>query len=358
MDTENMLKLASALFKLLPASVRIIPFITSPLSRGFRREGGEKRFLLKLVNERPAVTTEKEQYVDIGQAYDSSKTPELQSGAAHYFIDEFNRGGYEAVKNLHQMWEKKYDAVESTAISPQDNFVTRLRVNREGVNLDAIREMIKKGKKDEARLFIRVILDERKLKSARELADISTILLEISTPKDLDTDIMRLFNSVKDMEPAERLSVFESLINSNPKKSNEIFNKLKAHFGDSLLHGIKDISVYPAISSQIFKVDNYENLEKVNLILLKGTAIDAALFEKNLKFTLEKVRSLFPERSLDFILNLISNFAEHKKTIINHMKIDDIFPGPVRNRLSGSMRPFFLSQIDKVLRILKENPGS
>src|SRR4030043_859859 len=75
MKTESMVKLASKLYRLLPLSARIIPFITSPLSRDFLDTGGGKRFLLKMVPERPAYVPEKEQYIDIGQAYETSKTP-------------------------------------------------------------------------------------------------------------------------------------------------------------------------------------------------------------------------------------------------------------------------------------------
>lgn len=353
MKTESMVKLASKLYRLLPLSARIIPFITSPLSRDFLDTGGGKRFLLKMVPERPAYVPEKEQCIDIGQAYDTSKTPDLQSGAARYFVEAYNQSGDEGLSESHKKWEKIKNT-NSESASSEVNFVAAMSVNQGTVSLDKIKEMLAKGKKEDAKLYIRAFLDGQKLKNAGEFVEIFALLMEAGSSKVLDSDIERFINATKGIEPSERLTVFENLLNKYPRLSNELFARLKTNYGDSLLRGIKDMSLHPTISSRLFKVDNFDILERVSLGLLKGVVTDAALFEKNLKFTMDKVRSQFAERSFDFVRNLILNFPEYKNAIINQLQIDDIIPDSMKSSLPGSVKQFLLLQIDKILQVLKE----
>ena len=260
-----------------------------------------------------------------------------------------------AVKYYSGAW-RNLGTTNSDGITTKELLPANLsfRATSGTVSLDKIKEMLAKGKKEDAKLYIRAFLDGQKLKNAGEFVEIFALLMEAGSSKVLDSDIERFINATKGIEPSERLTVFENLLNKYPRLSNELFARLKTNYGDSLLRGIKDMSLHPTISSRLFKVDNFDILERVSLGLLKGVVTDAALFEKNLKFTMDKVRSQFAERSFDFVRNLILNFPEYKNAIINQLQIDDIIPDSMKSSLPGSVKQFLLLQIDKILQVLKE----
>jgi hypothetical protein len=354
-DTEYMFKLTCALFQLIHPSARIIPFITAPLSRLFRREGGGKKFLLKLVQEHPSSLLETEQYIDIGESSSTSSISTPQSKLAGLLVDEFSSQGDNGVKNLHEVLEKK-ETGNTEDVSVMELGITRLEVRKDRISLDTIKEMLKGGggEKERAKRYIRAMLDERKWKSVEELLEIFTLLVKDSSPKIVKQDIVRLINDTENLETTERLDIFEGIISSIPGLGDDLFTTVKEYYGGSLIMYIKDMVKYPEISSRMLKVDNYDSFETVSTAFLRGSATDESLFKGNLNYLMDKVRNQFAENSLDFIQFLVSKFPEQKHTIIKQLQIDDLVSTAVRARLSKDVKQIFITRAEKIFQLIKD----
>lgn len=351
-DTTQMTAWVSALCQLLPLSDRIVPFITAPLSRAFRREHGLERYRLKLVQENSSSLSGTEESIDIDQDYQAHIMIDQQSKSAHYLVNEFSHHGHEGVRTLHEMWEKGKD---SKALSAAEQFVTAYEVNREVVSLESVREMLKKGKKEkeEAKRYAIVMLDEHKWKNTGELVEIFTIIVESGTQQSIGEDIRRLIKSTQNIGPSERLDVCERIISSLPRIGNELFPKLKEHYGDAFLLNIKDLSNYPQISSRMLNIANYTSFESVSRQLLEGSVSDSGLFERNLRYITDIVRKQFGEQTLDFIQHILAIFPGYKTVIIQQLLKEDLLPPSVKSHLSKDVRQHLLVQAEKVIQVLK-----
>ncbi len=351
-DTEQMTRLVSALCQLMPPGARIVSFITAPLSRPFRREHSNERYRLKLVQERSLSLWGAEECIDIDQDYEAPLTATPESKSAHYFVDKFRRQGFEGVKTLHAIWEGR-KAKNSDSPSGARNFVTAVDVLMEIVSLDGVRQMWKRGEKQEAKRYARVIIDEHKWKNPQELAEIFTMLLEDSFPDFAESDILLLLHETQNLEPSERLNIYDTLIRNLPRTGDKLLSKLIGHYGASFFITIKDLSSYPTISSKLLDISDYDSFKSISEQVLRGALTDLDAFNENLRYIMGRARKQFGEQTLDLVQHLLADFPERKGDIIGQVQIEDMAPNSVISRLPRETRQRLLAIAEKALQILK-----
>ncbi|GEM_PF-7050043 len=349
-DTEQMTAWVSAMCQLLILSDRIVPFITAPLSRTFKREHNLERFTLKLVNEPSG-----EENINIDKDYPVQAMTTPEGKIAHHLVEQFRNQGYDQVKTMHTMWEKE-KTKESKASSAAENFVTALEVSRDAISIESIIAMSNKGKKakEDAKRSAIAILDQRKWKNIDELTELIGIIVEGSPQQSIGQEIQRLLNEkTQALEASERFGAYDRMINKFPRFGNELFSKLKEQYGVALIIEVKDLSKSPEIASRLLNLADYASFESVSKQILQGSVSDAGLFERNLRYVMDAGRKQFGRNALDFTLYLLTNFRDRKGMIIQQLQKEDLIYISPKSHLSKDDKNRLLEQAEKILQVLK-----
>ncbi len=351
-DTDKMLSFVSTLLQVLPPSARLVSFVTASPARDFRKEKGDI-FRLRLLTPRSPSLFHDVNEIDIDQRLEFRRAANPEDRSAHYLIGEFERQGEKGLQEVHQLWERvKGEAPD--LLSQAANFVATFEVKRGMVSLEALKVTSRKDTTQERKRYAMATLDEHAWRNPEDLVQIFTLLLEDRLPETMEPEIQRFMSEIRKLEPAEKLNLLNRIVSAFPPKiGNTLFPKLRQHYGASFLRDIKDLSLYPAISSRLLSGDNYDSFQSTSIQVLEGAGADSNVFDVNLRYIMDIGRKQFGEKILDFTQHILANFPGYKSVIVQQLQKEDLLPTSVKSHLSKDVRQHLLMQAEKILQVLK-----
>lgn len=351
-DTSKMLSFVSALFQLLPPSARLVSFVTASPTRDFRNEKGDLFKLRLLTPHSPSLFHEANE-IDIDQRLEFRMPATPEDKSAHYLIQEFERQGEKGLQEVHQLWERvKGEAPD--LLSQAENFVAAFEVKRGMVSLEALKVTSRKDATQERKRYAMSMLEEHAWRNPEDLVQIFTLLLGDRLPETMEPEIQRFMSEIRNLEPAQKLNLVNRIVSAfSPKIGNTLFPKLRQLYGVSFLRDIKDLSLYPAISSRLLSGDNYDSFQSTSIQVLEGAGADSSVFDVSLRYIMDIGRGQFGENTLDFTQRILENFPGYKSVIVQQLQKEDLLPLSVKSHLSKDMRQRLLEQAEKIMQVLK-----
>jgi len=352
LSTMQMLHQVSAVIQLLPQDARIVTFITAPLGRSFRQVRSDAAYNLKLVQNRSIAIAGTGEHIDLSQETETLPSSSLETRAAWYFVENFRQGGYEGLKELHSLWEKAADNSKDRA-STLRFFVRDMEINRGLISVDVISSLWKKRQKQEAKNYVRAIIDRGKWGGLNELIQLCTLLLEDSKADLIKNDIAFIVDKTSDLKTEERTRLFDGLVKAFPKLRDIFVSNLTQNYSKSMLIGIKDLSSVPSLSSILTEVKNYDNFRSMSGQILAGAIKDATSFQMNLKYLMAKIREKYSEQAIDYIHFLITTYPDNKGMIIEEMVKEDFLPTSLISRMPRDIRQQMITRSAQILELVK-----